>query len=113
LGRGFEVGSRFRFATGYPRTEVMGAAYDARVDGFQPIFGAHNSTRIPSFYQLDARVAKVIKFSSSSSVEVYLDVQNVTNRKNPEELVYNYNYSKKSYITGLPILPVIGGKLTW
>jgi TonB family protein len=113
LGRGFEMGSRFRYATGYPRTEVVGAAYDARIDGYQPVFGAHNAIRIPSFYQLDARVAKVFRFSSGPTLEVYLDVQNVTNRKNPEELVYNYDYSKRSYITGLPLLPVLGGKLTW
>jgi hypothetical protein len=91
----------------------MGAAYDARVDGYQPLFGAHNGTRIPSFYQLDARIAKQFKLGPKTSAEVHLDVQNVTNRKNPEEVVYNFDYSKKTYITGLPILPVIGGKLTW
>jgi len=37
----------------------------------------------------------------------------VTNHQNPEEIVYNFNYTSKSYITGIPILPVIGGKLTW
>jgi TonB dependent receptor/TonB-dependent Receptor Plug Domain len=113
LGKGFEVGSRFRFSTGYPRTDVVGATYDARVDGYQPLFGMHNDTRIPSFYQLDARIAKTFKLGKTSWAEVYLDVQNVTNQKNPEEIVYNYNYSKKSYITGLPLLPVVGGKLSW
>lgn len=113
LGKGFEVGSRFRFSSGAPRTEVVGAAYDARVDGSQPLFGRHNATRLPNFYQLDARVAKAFKFGKTSTAEVYLDVQNVTNQKNPEEVVYNFDYSKKSFITGLPILPVIGGKLTW
>jgi hypothetical protein len=113
LGGGVEVGSRFRFSTGYPRTSVIGATYDARIDGYQPLYGMHNDTRIPSFYQLDARVAKTFKLGTSSSAEVYLDVQNITNQKNPEEIVYNYNYSKKSYITGLPVLPVIGGKLIW
>jgi hypothetical protein len=113
LGSGFELGTRFRFSTGYPRTRVLGAAYDARVDGYQPIFGQHNDTRIPNFYQLDARVAKTFRLGHSSAVELYLDVQNVTNQKNPEEVVYNFNYSKKSYITGLPILPVVGAKLSW
>ena len=113
LGKGYEFGSRFRFSTGYARTGVIGAAYDARVDGYQPLFGPHNGTRIPNFYQLDARLAKSFKLGKTYSAEVYLDIQNVTNRGNPEEVVYNYNYSKKSYITGLPILPVIGGKLSW
>jgi TonB family protein len=113
LGAGFEVGGRFRYASGYPRTPVIRALYDARVDAYQPAFGTHNSIRIPDFYQLDARASKRFKLGSSSQVEIYLDVQNVTNRGNPEEIVHNYNYTQKSYITGLPILPVLGGKFSW
>lgn len=113
LGRGFEVGSRFRYATGYPRTPVVSAIYDARVDVYQPQFGAHNSIRIPAFVQLDARFAKKFDLGQQTHAELYLDVQNVTYRKNPEEIVYNYNYTQRTYITGLPILPVLGGKLTW
>ena len=45
--------------------------------------------------------------------EVYLDVQNVTDRSNPEEIVYDYSYTKKAYITGLPTLPVAGARLEW
>jgi len=113
LGAGFEVGSRFRYSTGYPRTPVLGAAYDARTDSYEPVFGAHNSSRIPAFYQIDARVSKRFSFGQHTELEVYLDVQNVSNHGNPEEIVYNFDYTKKSYITGLPVLPVIGGKLTW
>jgi hypothetical protein len=113
LGRGFELGSRFRYATGYPRTPVVGATYDARVDAYQPLFGAHNTTRVPAFVQLDVRFAKKFELGGNTRAEVYLDVQNVTYRKNPEEIVYNHNYTQKEYITGLPILPVLGGKLTW
>jgi len=113
LGRGFEIGSRFRYATGYPRTPIVGATYDARTDAYQPLFGFHNSTRIPAFIQLDMRFAKKLDLGSGTHVELYLDVQNVTDRQNPEEIVYNYDYKQKTYITGLPILPVLGGKLTW
>lgn len=113
LGRGFEVGSRFRYATGYPRTSVISATYDTRTDAYQPLFGLHNSTRIPAFVQLDVRFAKKFDLGSGTHAELYLDIQNVTYRKNPEEIVYNYDYRQKTYITGLPILPVLGGKLTW
>lgn len=113
LGAGFDVGARFRYSSGYPRTPVVGADYDARVDGYFPRFGAQNSIRIPSFYALDVRGAKHFKFGNQLALEIYLDVQNVTNHKNDEEIVYNYDYSKKSYITGMPILPVLGGKLSW
>jgi TonB family protein len=113
LGAGFEVGGRFRYSTGYPRTPVIRAVLDARTDTYEPVFGPHNSIRIPSFYQADVRVSKRFKFSEDSGLEIYLDVQNVTDHSNPEEIVYNADYTKKSYITGLPILPVFGGKLTW
>ena len=38
----------------------------------------------------------------------YLDVLNIYNRGNREGVSYNYNYTKQSIVTGLPILPVIG-----
>lgn len=113
LGRGFEIGSRFRYATGYPRTPVVGAYFDTRVDSFQPRFGPHNTTRVPEFVQVDVRFAKRLSLGGNTNAELYLDVQNVTYRKNPEEIIYNYDYTQKTYITGLPILPVLGGKLTW
>jgi hypothetical protein len=37
----------------------------------------------------------------------------MTDHRNPEEIIYNFNYSRKSYITGLPVLPVLGVKLSW
>jgi TonB family protein len=112
LGKGFEVGLRFRFATGYPRTPVLGAYFDAQTNTYRPIFGEHNSLRIPSFASLDARIAKHFKIDRAGA-EVYLDVQNVTDHSNPEEIVYNTNYSQRGYITGFPILPVVGARLSW
>jgi TonB family protein len=112
FGHGFEAGARFRFATGYPRTPVVGAYFNGSTDTYEPIFGAQNSIRIPPFYALDLRVSKRFKLGSTV-LETYLDVQNVTNHSNPEEIVYNTNYTQKSYITGLPILPVIGARFSW
>jgi hypothetical protein len=113
IGAGFEVGIRLRASTGFPRTPVIGSYYDARLDAYQPIFGVQNSIRIPPFFQLDARIAKHFTFGKTTDLEIYLDVQNVTNRQNPEEIVYNADYSQQAYITGLPILPVAGARLKW
>jgi TonB family protein len=112
LGLGFDVGARFRFASGYPRTPVIGAYYDATTDAYEPQFGYHNSIRIPAFYSLDLRVSKRFKIGKTDA-EVYLDVQNVTNHGNAEEIVYNPTYTQRGYITGLPILPVLGGRWSW
>jgi outer membrane receptor protein involved in Fe transport len=112
LGLGFELGARVRFATGFPRTPVVGAYFDSLADRYQPIFGSQNSMRIPSFFSLDLRLAKRFKIGPSE-LEAYVDVQNVTNHKNPEEIVYNASFSKKDYITGQPILPVVGARWSW
>jgi len=113
LGHGFEAGLRFRFATGYPRTPVIGAYYAASTDTYEPLFGAHNSIRIPPFVSLDARLAKRFKLGGKTDLEIYLDVQNVTNHSNPEEIVYNPTYTQRGYITGFPVLPVAGARLSW
>jgi TonB family protein len=112
LGHGFEVGARARYATGYPRTPVESAYFDVKSGTYQPIFGALNSIRIPDFVQLDVRLSK--RFTLPHSVlEAYLDVQNATNRQNPEEIVYSPDYSQRKYITGLPLLPVAGARWSW
>jgi TonB family protein len=110
LGAGFDVGVRFRYATGYPRTPVVGAYYDSRRNLYEPVLGAKNSIRIPDFAQLDVRVSKTFKIATTKA-EVYADVQNVTDRENAEELIYDQNYGERRTIRGLPILPVVG--LRW
>lgn len=109
LGWGVDVGVRFRYATGYPRTPIVGSYYDARHNLYQPILGARNSIRIADFAQLDVRVSKTFQIAASK-LELYADVQNVSDRENAEELVYDQTYSERRNIRGLPILPVVGAR---
>ncbi|HET9958162.1 MAG TPA: TonB-dependent receptor [Polyangiaceae bacterium] len=109
LGAGFDVGLRLRYATGYPRTPVLGAYEDTRRGIFQPIVGARNGSRIPDFIQLDARLARRQRLAGGD-LELYADVQNVTDRDNPEEIAYSPDFSARRYILGLPILPVVGAR---
>lgn len=112
LGRGFEVGARVRYATGMPRTPVTGAWFDALRDRWQPVFGAQNSDRLPDFVQLDVRVAKTFRLGPTT-LDVSVEVQNVTDQSNAEEAVWNSDYSRRGYIAGLPILPVVGARWTY
>ena len=107
----WEVGLRFRAATGMPRTPVVGSLYDVQGDRYQPVFGDHNTTRIPAFFALDARVQKSFHFSTDTKLDVFVDAQNVTFHENKEEVVYGYDFTKRSYITGLPTLAVVGARL--
>jgi hypothetical protein len=59
------------------------------------------------FFQLDLRADK--KWTHRLwTLSVYLEVQNVTNRRNAEAPAYNFDYSKQDWVTGIPIFPSVG-----
>ncbi|HSY41193.1 MAG TPA: TonB family protein [Polyangia bacterium] len=112
LGHGWDVGARFRYTTGFPRTPVIPqpGVFDNPNNQYAPTFGAYNTIRIPSFYQLDARLERSFVYKRVK-LNVFVDVQNITDRQNPEEIIYNYNFTVRSYITGFPTLAVLGARV--
>jgi outer membrane cobalamin receptor len=107
LGRGWEVGGRFRYVTGSPYTPNVGGVADFDAGAYAPIPGAPFSARSSAFHSLDLRVEKTWSVGRGK-VAAYADVQNVYNRRNPEGATYNFNYTRSQSIVGLPILPIIG-----
>ncbi|HVY40607.1 MAG TPA: TonB-dependent receptor [Polyangia bacterium] len=109
LPANYQIGMRYRYVTGTPQTPTVGATFDSITDRYDPIFGAPNSARTPAFHQLDLRVDKKWIHEKWTST-VYLDLQNVYNRANPEGLAYNYDYTKVAISQGLPVLMIVGFK---
>jgi TonB family protein len=107
----WSVGARFRVASGLPRTPVTGAFYDAKDDVYQPVFGAQNSIRLPTFWQLDLRVDRSFRLGESVRMLVYVEGLNVTNRANGEEYIYNVDYTRRGTITSLPAIAVLGARV--
>ncbi len=107
----FTVGARFRYASGNPRTPVVGSVYDARADRYDPVFGPQNTIRIPAFWQLDLRIERAFRLGPAARLLLYADVQNVTARENAEELVYSPSFRERGVIRGLPTLAVVGGRI--
>jgi hypothetical protein len=107
----WSIGLRFRFASGLPRTPVARALYDLKDDVYQPIFGAQNSIRLPAFWQLDLRLDRSFTFGDSTRLLVYLEGLNVTAHANQEEIVYNTDFKRRGYVTGLPAIAVLGARL--
>ena len=89
---------------------MVGEYQDVANGQFAPVFGEHNSIRIPAFYQLDARIERSFVYRRVK-INVFLDVQNVTDRQNPEEIIYSADFSRRAYITGFPTLAVVGARL--
>lgn len=100
---------RFRYSTGNPYTPVRGGVFDSDNDVYVPVRGPYFSERLDPFYQLDLRIDRKWVFDRWI-LSAYLDIQNVTNRKNPESIIYSYNYAQRDQISGLPILPTLGVK---
>ncbi|MEI8257556.1 MAG: TonB-dependent receptor, partial [Deltaproteobacteria bacterium] len=107
IGWGWSAGLRFRYVTGSPTTPIISNIYNA--DSFQyfPIQGATNSTRTADFHQLDLRIDKTFQFSWGR-IGAYLEVLNVYNHLNQEGVSYNFNYTRSTPFTGLPIIPNLG-----
>ena len=107
LGRGWEVGATFRLVSGNPQTPVVGTTYNANSDTYRAAYGSVNSDRGPLFHRLDVRIEKKWTFPAWK-LATYLDVQNVYNAQNREGFTYNYDYSAKKDLPGIPILPSLG-----
>jgi outer membrane receptor for ferrienterochelin and colicin len=107
LPRNWQIGGRFRYVTGNPSTPVVGSTLDASSGSYSPIYGAKYSTRVPAFEQLDIRLDKRWIYNKWI-FNAYVDLQNVTNRSNPEQPEFNFNYQRSQYSTGFPIYPIIG-----
>jgi hypothetical protein len=112
LGRGWEFGARYRIVSGSLDTPVLkapalSAVYASDAGSYSPLQGKAFSERLPLFHQLDIRVDKRWQFRDWR-FSAYLDIQNVYNNAAVEGLAYNYNYSRQSYQTGIPIIPSLG-----
>jgi hypothetical protein len=107
LGQSWRIGARVRYATGNPITPTVGAYFDTGKQDYVPISGRVLAERLPGFVQLDVRVDRSWQ-RSWGTLKLFLDVQNVTNRVNPEGVSYNFDYSSRQYTRGLPVFPSLG-----
>ncbi len=100
---------RFRLVSGLPYTPVTSSTYDSDNDVYVPLIGRIYSQRFDAFNQLDIRIDR--KFIYDTWIlTAYVDIQNLYNAKNSQNIQYSYDYSQKTKVRGLPILPTFGVK---
>jgi hypothetical protein len=107
LPDGWTVGARFRLVSGYPDTLRLGSVYDADNDDFIRIAGPPLGYRVPPFHALDLRIDKRFVFDNAL-LDIYVDVENVYDRANPEDLDYSYDSTMYGFDVGLPLIPSLG-----
>lgn len=104
---GIELAGRVDISSGHPRTAVVDAVQDTVTGAFDPVFGQHNATRLPTFFQVSLRAA----WSRAwlwGHVTTWLDLSNVTNHRNVADVFYSADYTQRGFVRGLPILPSLG-----
>lgn len=107
LGRGWELGGRFRLISGNPTTPRLDGTFVADRSRYIPYIGERYSDRLPLFHQLDIRIEKTWDFEKWM-LSLYLDVQNIYFAKNQEAVVWDYRNRHSYGISGIPILPTLG-----
>jgi hypothetical protein len=109
-GQRWSVSARLRYASGLPRTPVVGAYVDSNTGLFRPILGTQNEARLPAFVELDLRAERtwrLRRLSLTASVEVL----NATDRTNAEAIIYSGDFTRHAYVAGLPLLALAGLRL--
>jgi TonB family protein len=107
--RAWRFGTRFRYVTGSPSTPLLEGVYDADKGRYACQEGALNSTRQPTFNQLDVRIDRTWTFNAWQ-LGAYLDIQNIYNADNPEFTVPDYRCRGSVPVRGIPFLPILGVK---
>jgi hypothetical protein len=109
LGRNWKLSTRIRYTSGNPYTPIIGSVFDVDNDVYIPIRGDIYTQRMGAFFQADIRFDKKWVYDKWI-LTGYLDIENVTNNKNPETINYSYNYQQTATVNGLPLFPTLGVK---
>src|SRR5690606_38332583 len=107
LPRNWEIGGTLRLVSGNPYTTIPGGSNDLSSGRYVALPAVVNGERSAMFNRLDVRVEKQWHFDTWK-LALFLDMQNIYNRQNPEGLIYNFDYTERTPINGLPIIPALG-----
>lgn len=109
LPKNWDIGFRFRLISGNPTTLLKGGVYMSDSNTYIPVYDKVNNDRLPLFHQLDFRVDKKFIFDKWI-LSGYIDIQNIYNHRSIEGVIYNYDYTQRQWLEGLPIIPGFGFK---
>src|SRR5581483_6113576 len=90
--RGFELGARFRAASGIPYTPVESRSYDSAQGRWVPVFGATNSQRLDWYQRLDLRVQQAWNWPLGQ-LRLYAELYNALDWPNVTSVTYQDDYS--------------------
>lgn len=105
LPRNWAVSGRIRYSSGFPAPRRQTDAYDILTDQITVL--RPTDGRLKPFVGVDLKVTHRFLFRTWR-LDVYLDVQNLTNSRTFEPIITGFDDSDPAYSKGLPTLPVFG-----
>jgi len=99
------LGARFQIATGNPYTPFLGLVLDPSHGEFDRVYGSPNSSRLPTYVDLDIKVERVWR-RRWGTLAAYLDLQNATNASLVEDVYVDFD--REVPVRGLPLFPSVG-----
>ena len=101
------IGFRWRTTSGNPDTPIVDSVFDTNTGTYVRIPGEPNSTRQPTFNQIDLRVDREWTYDTWRLVG-YLDLRNTLNTANASGFQYNYDFTQRTQAYEIPIIPSFG-----
>lgn len=118
LPKSWTLSARFRYGSGFPRLvdpatgqRVPSSALDLLTQE-TVLLPDPTAPRLPPFHALDLKMQKEIQLRTWR-LDVWIDVQNVYNRRVVEPFLTGFPESAETYGFGLPILPLFGVEGVW
>lgn len=108
----WELGLRYRYASGLPYTPIVDAAYDGDQDRYLPIAGAPNSARLPVYQKLDLHLGWE-RDIRAVTLSLYAETWVVLPGSSALYPVYSFDYSEEALVVGPTVLPLLGGRLSF
>lgn len=72
-----------------------------------PVYGSLNSARLPNYHRLDFRAERSVAYDTWV-IRYYIDILNLYNHKNVAGYHYNADYSVRTTVYQLPLIPSFG-----
>jgi outer membrane receptor protein involved in Fe transport len=102
----WSLGAKLHYNSG-PLVKTFQSAYQDSEGYWHGVFSDDYDRRLEDYLRLDVRTDYTFKFDGWK-LNLYVEIINLLNRANPQDIMYNLDYTDTMEIDNLPFMPYIG-----
>ncbi len=107
----WSIGAKLHYNSGPLVKKLLGSYKDVN-DEWHGIFSDNYDKRLDDYLRLDVRTDYAFRFEGWK-LNIYVELLNVLNRKNPNQIMYSDDYSESQTVNNLPFIPYLGVEAEW